>query len=149
MTSQRQGLARRPGIGHLRVSTVAVLALLVVAQVGSALHFLLVYHALDPESGHVVGCGVSTEHSVAPEQGLRAVGFDHGRDSVGVECLVYAFLLEGRALESPVFTCQTTPAASARVSSYSETYYAHPRRLYLLAPSTSPPFVSDSRASKA
>jgi len=146
MTSRRTGLARRLSLGGLHGFAAAALFLVLASQVGSTLHFLLVFHALDPASGHVVGCAAPTESTAAPDRGLRADAFDRSRGVPGVECPFYVLLSEGRALQTPVFAVHAALSASARVFVVPEATYARTRRLYLLAPSTSPPRVASPPA---
>lgn len=123
--------ASRPRRTSVRTLGLAMVVLLAMAQVGAALHFTLVRHALSPGTGLLVHC-----------DDLTAPPPNHGTTppSSHETCEIFAVLCQATAVSSP------TPALAVPdvaihdwAAAPTDRDAARPWPIFMLAPSHSPP----------
>jgi hypothetical protein len=147
MTTGRQRLSGPLDIARHRAVAAAVVALLLSAQVVSAVHFILIPHTIDPRTGKVVGCVASHEERSDSDHGSRPCsdGDDHDRSPAPTqECQVYACFHQAQIQISPVTTIQPVAVTPVRVPVVSDAGPILSQRLYMLSPSHSPPVIAIS-----
>ena len=117
-----------------RTLGLAMVVLLAMTQVGAALHFALVRHAVSPVSGAIVHCSEPT----APVS-------DHAPplNDAHTSCEVFAVLFQATTVNAPTPTIGV-PSLAARPWAPSPTTMnvVIPGPIFMLAPSHSPPGLS-------
>jgi hypothetical protein len=134
IATAHHGSERRLLRTSMRTFGLAMVVLLAMAQVGAALHFTLVRHALSPQAGVLIHCDE-----------LAAPGPSGGSAPRGSHetCEVFAVLCQATTVSTP------TPTLAAPAVANHDWAPAPPPRdgvrpwpIFMLAPSHSPPLLA-------
>ncbi|MBN2524876.1 MAG: hypothetical protein JXR76_00695 [Deltaproteobacteria bacterium] len=118
----------------------ALSCMLLLAQVVAALHFALVPHTIDAQTGKVIRYSESndhhSEHRSSPHSG------DHTPDDdapAHQECQVYTLLLTAQTVTAPPCMALYVAMEGNTVFSVKDTDPFARQRVYLMSPAHSPP----------
>lgn len=122
---------------------VAIVLMLLGGQMVAAMHFLLVPHAIDPQTGKVVHCRTAQGHCSdhAPTKNPDSNTPD-GESPGQPECYVYTLFQHAKkTVTSPSVAVQVSAIAQTAPLPAEKTVFIPSVRLFLISPANSPPLM--------